>query len=173
MLDKHEVDGQFIDVPELEVDLSLMASIAAILGDKNGLASIYAELFGKLNLALDVDLDADDSGKLRLYDVLESLMDMSGEGSPIAHLADKISDFIDVKGALDLELGAELGATLDLEKGDLSSLGTVAGALASAYLLASEIDDDLPTRFNLSWEPSFTVPLFSFDTAQGSAVINV
>jgi hypothetical protein len=172
MLDLHEVDGVLVDAPELELDLSLMASIAAILGDEKGLASIYAKLFGKLNLALDVDLDADDSGKLRLYDALGSLVDTSGDGSLIANLADNIFDVIDISGALDLELGANLGATLDLEKGDLSSLGAVAGALASAYLLASEIDDDLPTRFNPSWDPSFTVPIFNFDTATGSAFFN-
>ena len=109
----------------------------------------------------------------RLYDALGSLVDTSGDGSLIANLADNIFDVIDISGALDLELGAKLGATLDLEKGNLSSLGTVAGALASAYLLASKIDDDLPTRFNPSWDPSFTVPIFNFDTANGSWLLNV
>jgi hypothetical protein len=183
LFDEHEVDGTMIDLPELELDLSLLVTAGAMLGQAKGLANLYAEIFGGLNFSLEADLKADDTGKLRLADLFDSLLDLppdtglssviaAGPGNLFAMLGDNILDLVDFKGALDLTAGGELGLNVDLTPEDKSNLGAVTQALSDAYAAAASWLD-LETHFNWKMGGEFTIPIFQFDTANGSFLLNV
>ena len=165
------------------LDLSLLVTAGAMLGQAKGLANLYAEVFGGLNFSLEADLKADDTGKLRLADLLDILLDLppdtglssiiaAGPGNLFALLGDNILDLVDFKGALDLTAGGELGLKVDLTPEDKSNLGAVTKALSDAYAAAASWLD-LETQFDWAIGGEFTIPVFQFDTANGSFLLNV
>lgn len=172
LIDDYDIDGVRYDLPELEIDLSLIGSVGAILGKQNGLANLYARLFGGVDLSIDFDLIGDSSGKLRLADMLDTLGDFAGSANVLERLADNLFDVINVSGSLDLTLGGEMGLHVDLTPADRSDLGAITAALISAYETAASWLD-LETQFDWSVNPKLTVPVFSFDTASGSWLLNV
>lgn len=171
--DRHESDGVFDDLPELEIDFSLLAFAELMLGKKDGLANLYAKVFGGPDLHLEFDLVGDSDGKLRIYDMLSTISDINVEGGDVlGQLGGNILKLIDLSGNLDLTLGAEVGVNIDLTPQDRSDMSTIAKALSDAYAVAAEWLN-LETAFNWNLGYDFEVPVFSFDTGAGTGFLNV
>ena len=173
LLDEYEVDGAIYDLPELEIDVSLIASLGAMLGKSNGLANLYAKIFGGLDLKLEVDIIGDDSGKLRIGDMLGTIADVSLDSSLLQQLADNLFDVIQFSGGLDLTLGAKLGVNVDLTPEDRSNLGAITTLLLDAYNALPDWLQFADDEFNWEIGPEFTHPIVQFDSAQNQWFLNV
>jgi hypothetical protein len=172
-MDEYDVDGVLTDLPELEFDLSLITSLGVMLGKSDGLANLYAKIFGELGLGLEMDIVGDDSGRLRIADMLGKLTDLEGEEPLLERLADNLFDVINFSGGLDLTLGAKLGVNVDLTPEDRSNLGTITTLLLDAYNALPEWLQFAESEFNWEVGPEFTHPIFRFDTAQDHWFLNV
>jgi hypothetical protein len=173
LLDEYEVDGAIYDLPELEIDVSLIASLGAMLGKSNGLANLYAEIFGGLGLNLEVDIIGDDSGKLRIGDMLGTLADVPPDSTLVQQLADNLFDVIHFSGGLDLTLGAKLGVNVDLTPEDRSDLGAITTLLLDAYNALPDWLQFADEEFNWEIGPEFTYPIVQFDSSQDLWFLNV
>jgi hypothetical protein len=172
--DRHEsADGVIADLPELEIDLRLLAFAGLMIGKEDGFANAYAKVFGGPELHLDVDLAGSADGKLRIYDMLQTLTNVDFEtGDVLGQLGENILKLINFSGNLDLQLGAEAGVNINLVPKDKSDLDAVAKALSDAYEIAAEWLNQ-PTDFNFNLGYDFEVPIISFDSATSSFFLNV
>jgi hypothetical protein len=172
LIDDYDVDGTMYDLPELEMDLSLLGSVGAMLGKQDGLGNLYAKLLGGIDLDIDLDLVGDASGKVRLADMLDSLSDFAGSANVLERLADNLFDVINISGSLDMHMGADLGVNVNTNPADRSDLNFLTKLAVDAYQVLAKTTG-LPTEFHWNTTPGFTVPIFSFDTANGSWLLNV
>jgi hypothetical protein len=172
LIDDYDVDGTMYDLPELEMDLSLLGSVGAMLGKQDGLGNLYAKLLGGIDLDIDLDLVGDASGKVRLADMLDSLGDFAGSANVLERLADNLFDVINISGSLDMHMGADLGVNVNTNPADRSDLNFLTKLAVDAYQVLAKTTG-LPTEFHWNTTPGFTVPIFSFDTANGSWLLNV
>jgi hypothetical protein len=99
------VGSDWIDIPELKFDLSLVSSMGINLGAKDSLFSASARTSSGLDLGVSYDLNddlADAEGKLRMGDLIVQLFtDPLGLGG--------------IDATLEASLGLQAGAVLDLE----------------------------------------------------------
>jgi hypothetical protein len=104
--------------------------------------------------------------------MLDSLGDFAGSANVLERLADNLFDVINISGSLDMHMGADLGLNVNTNPADRSDLNFLTKLAVDAYQVVAKATG-LPTEFHWNTTPGFTVPIFNFDTANGSWLLNV
>ena len=121
--DSYMQGGGLVDLPELEMNMSLLGQLGIQVGKPNYIVDAQANLTAGFDLKLAMDLNnADIYGKVRLSDMVGQLF-----SDPL--------EVLDVKAALDFFLKAQAGASIDFspDKGELSTTMSLLASAASAF----------------------------------------
>jgi hypothetical protein len=121
--DSYMQGGGLVDLPELEINMSLLGQLGIQVGKPDYIVDAQANVTAGFDLKLAMDLENSDVyGKVRLSDMVGQLF-----SDPL--------EVLDVKAALDFFLKAQAGASIDFspDKGELSTTMSLLASAASAF----------------------------------------
>lgn len=135
--DSYLENGALVDRPELEIDVSLLASLGIQVGAKDFIVDANASGSASFDLSVDADLQgADEFGKVRLDDLLGQLFTNPQE-------------ILDLSAALDFSISGNAQANIDFSPTS-GKLSTTMQLLADAARITSSFFFD---KDSFNWGP--------------------
>jgi hypothetical protein len=135
--DSYLENGNLVDHPELEIDLSLLASLGVQVGAKDFIVNANASGNAGFGLSVDVDLQGgDEFGKVRLDDLVGQLF-----SDPL--------EILDLSAALNFSLNASAQASIDFSP----SAGELSDTMELLAKAASIVSNFFFDKDEFHWGP--------------------